>query len=326
MEENFLQNQSQSTRRCIQFVAERVASCCIKDIANEILPSIRKTIIEEFLQHGQNVKFIVYWQTKNFFKFQPEKQISTFLKQWETQVNLSTNSQVLETCKMRCAQSLRGLLWKDVNEAVITNAIALATRQSFEKIRNWVQTNTLYDREKIKALLKTHDEIKETEQRADLLPECLNALRDVVVRINCGTFSESYLLSALDSTQMVITTGHLSMATERGILCMLVEILTEIGKQRGYHFIHKLVYLLSANCPVDINSWERIADTIRLVNPKKQVSNPLERIFCARNLQNATKRLIQLPLFLVKENLITVKNAIKQARDCSSEDLTQVIF
>lgn len=153
------------------------------------------------------------------------------MDKWEAEVKISKNSKVLEICKTRCTQSLRGLLWKDVDETVITHAIALATRQSLEKVQNWLQTNSQDNREKIRDFLKTRDEIKETDQRADFVPECLNALRDVVVKMTLGVFTEGDLIRALDLTQMIVTTQHIPAPTERGILCMLVEILTEIGKK-----------------------------------------------------------------------------------------------
>ena len=42
LEESFFHGQAASVRKTVEFVAERVASCCVKHICSTILPSIKQ--------------------------------------------------------------------------------------------------------------------------------------------------------------------------------------------------------------------------------------------------------------------------------------------
>jgi codanin-1 len=42
LEESFFHGQPASTRKTVEYVAERVASCCVKHMCNKLLPSIKQ--------------------------------------------------------------------------------------------------------------------------------------------------------------------------------------------------------------------------------------------------------------------------------------------
>ncbi|XP_066998513.2 codanin-1 [Anabrus simplex] len=131
LEESFLHGQPGSTRRTMEFVAERVASSCVKHLCNTELPRIKEEAlskVQELVKSGSSKE----------------------LMSGKAQTEAVHCSSVLRThclgvvpvfCQQKCSIVLPALLSQDVAKAVSELCIELTSRWSQERVNNWVNSH-----------------------------------------------------------------------------------------------------------------------------------------------------------------------------------------
>lgn len=125
----FLQSQSQSTRKTIDYVIERTASAVVKDFQMEHFIPIKEAVIRD-------VSLIT---EKKYFGI--KKELLIIYKSGLDKINKIWNSQIYEKIKLRTAQALNALLPNETLPLLKDILIKYSIKKSSYKSNEWKQTH-----------------------------------------------------------------------------------------------------------------------------------------------------------------------------------------
>ncbi|XP_018572391.1 codanin-1 [Anoplophora glabripennis] len=144
LEEAFFNGQPLSLRKTVEFVSERVASACVKHICSTIVPSFKKTAVE-------NVRnFLTSWtQQHNLNSPTREKSLKAALKSKVNQMTHSSLQTLKENCDAevstitseRIPTCIANLLSVDVLPQTRNVCVSIATRMCAERVQQWINSH-----------------------------------------------------------------------------------------------------------------------------------------------------------------------------------------
>ncbi|XP_075222663.1 codanin-1 like protein dlt [Lycorma delicatula] len=120
LEENFFMGQPDSLRRTVDFVAERVASACIKHICSDVIVNLKNEVLKVKIKRNKVVDLFPY--------------IEMYHKSVEEEIKRGKNQ--------RLNVALSALLGPDIMEPSINNICQqIAARKLQERVVNWLQSH-----------------------------------------------------------------------------------------------------------------------------------------------------------------------------------------
>ncbi|XP_014210069.1 codanin-1 [Copidosoma floridanum] len=138
LEEAFFHGQPMSTRKTVDYVAERVASSCVKYIRDKLLP----------VERQNNSEAVKEMADKNYNKFSVEdteliinylsKDIDAISAKAVKNIKERTEEVIPGICEARVTQSITALLSEDCLNAVKNMCIKIATRMALDRIDQWI--------------------------------------------------------------------------------------------------------------------------------------------------------------------------------------------
>ncbi|XP_023724523.1 codanin-1 isoform X3 [Cryptotermes secundus] len=144
LEESFFHGQPASTRKTVEYVAERVASSCVKHICSTLLQSVRKQGAKHV---SQLISTSTVLSTMNSESETSMKQLKELLLTEVASIadrccgDFRHQCDVREYCRKRCKVALPVLLAGDVLEPVCTMCAQIAARFSQEHVNTWIQSH-----------------------------------------------------------------------------------------------------------------------------------------------------------------------------------------
>ncbi|KAK6624932.1 hypothetical protein RUM44_011796 [Polyplax serrata] len=129
LEGNFLQNQSSSTRKTVEFVTERVASITIKHLVHTVIPAIKASAWVEI----ENLPVDNPKETDLAAENRSEPLYKQLLSACE--------KENWEICLKRSNIAMNALLSSDLHGSVVDTCAKIVARQSVEKVERWMQSH-----------------------------------------------------------------------------------------------------------------------------------------------------------------------------------------
>ncbi|XP_014670686.1 PREDICTED: codanin-1-like [Priapulus caudatus] len=133
LEESFFHNHPPSTKQCVDFAAERVASCVLKHLRRHVLPSARAAALAEVravvARHGHD---------------NPEasaKEVQAAAQTYKTEVDLRAAQTSKTQCRERLGVVFAALLSEETHDQVMAACVEIACRLADEKVAHWMRTN-----------------------------------------------------------------------------------------------------------------------------------------------------------------------------------------
>ncbi|KDR07477.1 codanin-1-like [Zootermopsis nevadensis] len=144
LEESFFHGQPASTRKTVEYVAERVASCCVKHVCNNLLLSVKQ---QGAAGVAQLVSASAIIDAVNSISEIDAKQLKESLLREVASIadrccdDFKLHCDVGKYCMHRCRLALPVLLADDVLEPVCIMCAQIAARISQERVNTWIQSH-----------------------------------------------------------------------------------------------------------------------------------------------------------------------------------------
>ncbi|KAF5291760.1 hypothetical protein FQA39_LY14248 [Lamprigera yunnana] len=131
LEDAFFKSQSDSIKKTVEFVAERIASNCVKEICYETVPSRKEYSLQEFIRKLEEVEV-----TENADNLMEELATSAF-------ENLKNDIDIFisKETETRIRATMDGLLASNVLKETKQLCITIACRLCIKRIQNWVEAH-----------------------------------------------------------------------------------------------------------------------------------------------------------------------------------------
>ncbi|XP_024944847.1 codanin-1 isoform X2 [Cephus cinctus] len=145
LEEAFFHGQPASTRKTVDFVAERVASSCVKYVCNILLPPAREKNLNEFkkivddvqLACDQSVKRKIVQNSQIELTERMNSMAENLCKELRDQCEKSVPSMI----ESRSVASINALLAEDALASVKEMCAQITVRMAMERVNQWIQSH-----------------------------------------------------------------------------------------------------------------------------------------------------------------------------------------
>ncbi|XP_069684615.1 codanin-1 isoform X3 [Periplaneta americana] len=144
LEESFFHGQPASTRKTVEYIAERVASCCVKHICNTLLPRVKQqgsANVEKLLSARINTDTPFSETAVKQLKESLLKEVTVIADKCSDDFRQCFYNDVTEYCQQRCKRAMPPLLADDVLETVCHTCAQIAARLSQERVNMWIQSH-----------------------------------------------------------------------------------------------------------------------------------------------------------------------------------------
>ncbi|XP_039281788.1 uncharacterized protein LOC111053042 [Nilaparvata lugens] len=139
MEDHFFMGQSESVKRTVEFVAERTASACIKEVIATVIVALKKKVSDS-LQHADN---------------------KVDLQQLALEYRQRVMHQLTSVQETRLSVALQALLGPDVTSHALTLCKQITARHFQERVVNWLQSH-INIQEILSKVLTNHEKEQKT--------------------------------------------------------------------------------------------------------------------------------------------------------------------
>ncbi|PSN51778.1 hypothetical protein C0J52_05271 [Blattella germanica] len=143
LEESFFHAHAASLRKTVEFVAERVASCCVKHVCNTLLPTVKQEGTLEIAKLCSEM-------LKNENEEEDEAEVERLKESLSQDVfqiaskcctRLKKQCDISDYCEKRSKQVLPLLLPDDILSTVLDACVQIASRQSRERVSTWIHSH-----------------------------------------------------------------------------------------------------------------------------------------------------------------------------------------
>lgn len=135
LEETFFSSHPASMRKTVDFVAERIASGCVKYVCNNLVPELKQRAKIEFLEQLTKINK----NRKDMDLSIRNKQARIVADKYFTE--LCTNYCPKYLCDDRCEAGLRALLAPDLCVDLLKLCVDYTIRQAKDKVIQWMQSH-----------------------------------------------------------------------------------------------------------------------------------------------------------------------------------------
>lgn len=259
LEEAFFLGQPASTRKTVDYVAERVASVCVKYICNTLVFEAKKKFLED---------------TKN------TSSVKILAIEASTNVKASCHEVIPGKCRARITQAVDALLAEDYLPEVKDTCISIASRMAMGRVNQWITTHVDSSIFLKEAELATNNSGPKFQERPTITDESsispthmLHQTRHAIlntIEVKNKKFKAEDVLTLWDNLYKCLTKrADLVSCAESTILALTVDLV-----------IFLITYKNDLMTP-EIKA--KILQIWEFLIPRYSTNSPVDRVVCVRN-------------------------------------------